>query len=155
MWGFERVPIQQWSKIIGCITQCILANFQISQMRETVKKRGTFLHFLYFITYRCLKKEGHMVKSLSFLFQNQRLSLQKRDSWQVCIQWHTCIIKWGCITNTKWRIMIVISLKNELPEYVGYANCTEYKTKSYNNYLTIPVEIKTIGIKLPPQYAAL
>ena len=56
-------------------------------------------------------------------------------------------IKWGCITQ--WPIMIVIPSENELPEYVGYANCIEYKIKSYHKYMTIPVLIKTRGMKLP------
>ena len=45
------------------------------QMRENVK-RGTFLHFLYFTTYRFLKKEGHMVKSL-FDFKMRDFSLKE------------------------------------------------------------------------------
>ena len=30
----------------------------------------------------------------------------------------------------------------------GYANCIEYENKSYHKYLTIPVQIKTRGMKL-------
>ena len=41
--------------------------------------------------------------------------------------------------------MIEISSENELPEYV---HCIEYKIKSYHEYLTIPVQIKTRGMKL-------
>ena len=41
------------------------------QMRENVKKRGTFLIFLYISIDRFLQKEGHMVKSLLFLLQKE------------------------------------------------------------------------------------
>ena len=44
----------------------------------------------------------------------------------------------GCITE--WHIMIVISLKNELPECVGYTCWIQYKIKSYYKFiLTTPV----------------
>ena len=45
--------------------------------------------------------------------------------------------------------MIIISLENELPEYVGNANYIEYKIKSYHKNLTIAVQIKTRRMKLP------
>ena len=35
--------------------------------------------------------------------------------------------------------MIAISSENGLPEYVGYANCIEYKIKICHKYFTIPV----------------
>ena len=41
------------------------------------------------------------------------------------------------------------SSKNGLPEHVGYANCIEYKIKICHKYFTIPVWIKTKGMKLP------
>ena len=44
--------------------------------------------------------------------------------------------------------MIVISLENELPEYVGYANCIEKKIKSCLKYLTFHVWIKITDMKL-------
>ena len=43
--------------------------------------------------------------------------------------------------------MIVNSSKNDLSEYVGYANCIEYNIKSYHKYLTIPVKTKIKGMK--------
>ena len=45
--------------------------------------------------------------------------------------------------------MIVISSETELLEYAGYAKFMEYKIKSCHKYLTIPVWIKTRGMKLP------
>ena len=66
----------------------ILANFQIrkrDKWEKNIKKRGTFLIFLYITAYRFLQKEGHMVKSLSFLLKKEGQSLRKRDGWQV---WH-------------------------------------------------------------------
>ena len=45
--------------------------------------------------------------------------------------------------------MIAISSENGLPEYVGYVNCIEYKIKICHKYFTIPVGIKTKGMKLP------
>ena len=55
------------------------------QIRENVKKRETFLHFLYFTTNRFFKKEGHMVKSLSLFFASKWGTVPlKEGSWQVC-----------------------------------------------------------------------
>ena len=36
-------------------------------------------------------------------------------------------------------IMMVIYSENQLPEYVEYASCIEYKINDYHKYLTIPV----------------
>ena len=46
-------------------------------------------------------------------------------------------------------IILHSSSENGLPEYVGYANCIEYKIKICHKYFTIPVWIKTKGTKLP------
>ena len=45
--------------------------------------------------------------------------------------------------------MILISSEDELSEYAEYANCIEYKIKSFHKNLSIwEVETKTRGMKL-------